>query len=282
MRSLLAVVSMLLVSSLVACAAPSVGSLNESNTKTQKRSSHSDDADDDDDDSAATNDDDTTPTGKGSSSSAQTATKQTLTVASTGDGTGDVASDPPGVTCTAGAGCKGDFTSGTKVTLTATAKDGSIFAGWTGGGCTGTATCQTTVAAATAVTAQWITLAGSWSGTYMHSQQAGGCTFTNQGTLDNTMAGATGAFTTAATATGFELRQVGNGTCNLVSNNNTGTSAASAVTVSGNTVTGTWNFAIPNSSGKLPLPFTATIVGNKMSGKWTCAGCTGSFDISKQ
>lgn len=282
MRSLLAAISMVLVSSLVACAAPSVGSLSESNTKTAKhKTSHSDDADDDDD-SAADEGNDTTPTGKGSSSSAQTATKQTLTVASTGDGTGDVASDPPGVTCTAGAGCKGDFTSGTKVTLTATAKDGSIFAGWTGGGCTGTTTCQTTVAAAATVTAQWITLAGSWSGTFEHSQQSGGCTFTNKGTLESTMAGTTGAYTTAATATGFELRQVGNGTCNLVSSNNPGTAKASAATVSGNTVTGTWSFSIPNASGTLPLPFTATIVGTKMTGKWTCTGCTGSFDVSKQ
>jgi hypothetical protein len=280
MRSLVIALSVVSVASsvTVGCAAPSIGSLDTGNDLPDRDGDE--DADDDDDDDKK--DDKRLPTKSpdtGSTTSPATGVKQTLTIAATGDGAGDVTSDPPGVACTDGA-CKGDFVAGTKVTLTPTPKAGSVFAGWSGAGgeCPGT-TCSTTVGAAATISAKFITLAGTWAGTYSHSQKGGnGCTFNNQGTLENTMAG-TSSFTTAATATGFELR---NGSCNLVQTSN-GSAGPSAATVTGNKVTGKWNMNIQGAgNGALPLPFEATIVGNKMSGKWTCTGCTGTFDITKQ
>lgn len=74
-----------------------------------------------------------------------------LSVAKTGAGSGTVTSSPAGISC--GATCTANFDSGTAVTLTAAAASGSTFAGWSGGGCSGTGTCAVTMNAATTVTA---------------------------------------------------------------------------------------------------------------------------------
>jgi uncharacterized repeat protein (TIGR02543 family) len=75
-----------------------------------------------------------------------------LAVGLDGSGTGRVTSDPAGIDLTTGA-TTATFASGTVVTLTATADDGSVFAGW-GGACAGTsATCEVTMNAARSVTA---------------------------------------------------------------------------------------------------------------------------------
>jgi hypothetical protein len=53
-----------------------------------------------------------------------------------------------------GSTCQGVFQTGQSVTLTATPDPGSVFTGWSGGGCSGTSpTCVLTVAADTTVTA---------------------------------------------------------------------------------------------------------------------------------
>ncbi|MGC4000805.1 MAG: hypothetical protein QM767_26480 [Anaeromyxobacter sp.] len=65
-----------------------------------------------------------------------------LTVLSQGDGAGTVRSAPGGLDC--GTACAAPFDEGTEVTLTATAADGSTFAGW-GGACSGTDPCQVTL-----------------------------------------------------------------------------------------------------------------------------------------
>lgn len=57
------------------------------------------------------------------------------------------------IACGAGGGCSAVITEGTMVTLTATPAPGDLFFGWSGGGCSGTAPCTTTVTAATTVTA---------------------------------------------------------------------------------------------------------------------------------
>jgi serine/threonine protein kinase len=79
--------------------------------------------------------------------------KQTLTVNKGGTGTGSVTSSPGGINnCTAT--CTFDFDAGTTVTLTANAAAPSTFAGWSGGGCSGTGlTCIVTMNAAQNVTA---------------------------------------------------------------------------------------------------------------------------------
>jgi hypothetical protein len=69
-----------------------------------------------------------------------TATGLSLTVSKSGTGQGTVSSSPAGISC--GTDCTQTYTSGTVVTLSAAAASGSKFAGWSGGGCTGTATCS--------------------------------------------------------------------------------------------------------------------------------------------
>jgi hypothetical protein len=64
----------------------------------------------------------------------------TLMVTKNGTGSGTVASRPEGIDC--GADCSGDYLQGTLVSLIATPADGSIFAGWSGGGCSGLGTCH--------------------------------------------------------------------------------------------------------------------------------------------
>ena len=74
-----------------------------------------------------------------------------LTVALAGSGSGSVSSSPTGISC--GADCTESYTSGTVVTLTASADAASVFASWSGA-CSGTAvTCQVTMSAAWSVTA---------------------------------------------------------------------------------------------------------------------------------
>jgi hypothetical protein len=68
-------------------------------------------------------------------SPAPTASPETLTVSTTGDGTGVVTSSPAGINC--GATCSASFPYGTVVTLTATADHGSVWVAWTSGYCQG-------------------------------------------------------------------------------------------------------------------------------------------------
>jgi len=75
----------------------------------------------------------------------------TLDVSSSGAGTGTVTSAPPGIVC--GATCSAVFDADVEVTLSATANPGSVFTGWSGGGCSGTGTCVVTMTVATSVTA---------------------------------------------------------------------------------------------------------------------------------
>jgi hypothetical protein len=74
-----------------------------------------------------------------------------LSVVRAGGGSGAVTSSPAGINC--GTTCSASFNQGTPVTLTASPAAGSTFAGWSGGGCSGTGTCTVTLTAATSVTA---------------------------------------------------------------------------------------------------------------------------------
>ncbi len=82
-----------------------------------------------------------------------------VTITTSGAGSGTVASSPAGTSC--GSGCL-SFAAGTVVTLTATPNAGSTFAGWSGA-CSGTGSCTVTVTAGsnsnTAVTATFNLLA---------------------------------------------------------------------------------------------------------------------------
>src|SRR3989449_7012909 len=107
-----------------------------------------------------------------------------VTVARTGAGAGTVASAPAGIDC--GSVCSRTFGAGAVVTVRATPAAGSVFAGWSGGGCSGAAPCTVTVAGATSVSAAFgvatvtLTVArtGSGSGTITSTPTGIGCPVT--------------------------------------------------------------------------------------------------------
>ncbi|HEU4683352.1 MAG TPA: hypothetical protein VFS39_02465 [Nitrospira sp.] len=66
----------------------------------------------------------------------------TVTVVKQGSGQGTVTSSPAGIAC--GASCSAPFDSGITVSLVASAAAGSVFAGWSGGTCSGTDGCTVT------------------------------------------------------------------------------------------------------------------------------------------
>ena len=78
-----------------------------------------------------------------------------MAVPNSGSG-GTVTSDPGGITC--GSHCGESFEAGTVVTLTATPASGYQFAGWSGGGCTGTGTCAVTMTADTTIDVTFVLL----------------------------------------------------------------------------------------------------------------------------
>jgi Divergent InlB B-repeat domain len=101
----------------------------------------------------------------------------TLTVAPAGAGAGSVSADVGAISgCSAAGGtCSSAYREGTVVKLHATEEPGSRFAGWSGGGCSGTSPdCEVTMMADTTVTATFepvptyaltVTKAGSGAGT---------------------------------------------------------------------------------------------------------------------
>jgi M6 family metalloprotease-like protein len=82
---------------------------------------------------------------------------KTLTVSKNGTGSGTVTSAPAGISC--GSTCSASFLAPTSITLTAAgdASSGSIFTGWSGGGCSGTGTCVVNLTDNTSVTATFAT-----------------------------------------------------------------------------------------------------------------------------
>jgi len=75
-----------------------------------------------------------------------------------GNGTGVVRSDPLGLDC--GDMCTKEFPVARAVVLSAFADEGSVFNGWSGGGCTGDRTCVVTPNAAPTITATFSSLTG--------------------------------------------------------------------------------------------------------------------------
>jgi predicted lipoprotein with Yx(FWY)xxD motif len=88
--------------------------------------------------------------------SVPSASQHTLSVSvvGTGGGAGTVTSAPAGIEGCASS-CSHPYTDGTQVTLSASPGSYSEFTGWSGGGCSGQSTCQVTVSADTAVTAEF-------------------------------------------------------------------------------------------------------------------------------
>ncbi len=81
---------------------------------------------------------------------------EALSVSFSGGGNGQVTSDLSGISCTgSGPNCSFEFPDSKIVTLTASAKPGYVFQGWSGGGCSGTGTCAVTISADTSVAANF-------------------------------------------------------------------------------------------------------------------------------
>ena len=78
-------------------------------------------------------------------------TEYILTVTKAGNGNGTVMSSPAGINC--GSDCSETYAKVQKVKLTARADAGSVFTGWSGGGCSGTGICTVTVDDVITVTA---------------------------------------------------------------------------------------------------------------------------------
>ena len=202
-------------------------------------------------------------------------TSYDLAVTRSGSGAGTVAGGP--INC--GATCSASLTSGTTVTLTATASAGSTFAGW-GGACVGTGTCSVTMTADRAVTASFtgttpthaltVTRAGSGGGTVTG---AGGI---NCGaTCSATFASGTAVTLTAAAASGSTFTGWSGACSGSSATCAVSMSAAQAVTatftLSGGTCTAvsggqSGNF---NTTGAACYTVTGTIYG------WGCSNAEG-------
>jgi DNA-binding beta-propeller fold protein YncE len=76
-----------------------------------------------------------------------------LSVSITGAGLGYVTSEPAGIDCPGA--CAAEYNIGEEVILTAVAQSGSAFSGWSGGGCSGTGLCRTTMSADESVSAEF-------------------------------------------------------------------------------------------------------------------------------
>ena len=81
----------------------------------------------------------------------------------TGTGGGSVTSNPPGIVCSVpfveADNCVADFPVGATVSLTPAADSTSVFAGWSGGSCSGTGTCSFTSSSDQTITATFTSTA---------------------------------------------------------------------------------------------------------------------------
>jgi hypothetical protein len=201
-----------------------------------------------------------------------------LNVALTGTGKGEITSTPSGLTCTA-TSCTGTFPAGSDVALSAKPEAGAILGAWSGA-CSGTTDCKVTMSADASVGAELTTLVGTWSGSYTNTRQVQGCTFNNAGTLSAKVSlDAAAAMGTTASVDGLEIRQIPG--CGLAGKS-TGAAPSSAVTSTGNKLTGTWTMNVAGVGGTLAFPFTGTVSGKTFTGSWTCPTCTGTFTLTLQ
>jgi len=155
-----------------------------------------------------------------------TVVQYTLTVQKSGTGSGTVTSSPAGINC--GSDCTEAYNSGTSVTLTATAASGSTFAGWSGGGCSGTGNCTVTMDANKTVTATFNAITYTLTVTV----GTGGYVSSTDGKINNCRSTCTANYSSGASVTlnaypdssylftGWTGACTGTGSCNLTMNSN--------------------------------------------------------------
>jgi subtilisin family serine protease len=188
-------------------------------------------------------------------------------VAKNGTGTGTVASTPAGIDC--GGDCNERFPGGATVTLTATPSAGSVFTGWSGGGCSGTGTCVVSTTATVTATFNLpapapftvtVNKNGTGTGTITSSPAGINC----GGTCTGTYSGGTRVTLTASADAGSVFTGWNGGGC-------AGAGACVAATTA--TVTATFN-VIP----VIPPPITVTVNKNGSTGTGTVTSTPAGID----
>ncbi len=224
----------------------------------------------------------------------------TLTVALAGTGTGTVTSSPTGITC--GSDCSEPYNAGTSVTLTAAPSANSTFAGWSGGGCTGTGTCVVAMNAAANVTATFtlqtfnltVVPAGTGAGTVTSAPAGINCGATCSAPFaTGTAVTLTAAATAGSTFTGWSGGGcTGTGTCVVTVNAATSVTATFTLQTFALTVTRAGNGAGTVTSAPAGINCGATCTqsfnagtavtltaaptaGSNFTG-WSGGGCTGT------
>ena len=145
----------------------------------------------------------------------------TLSVESSGTGSGTVTSIPSGIDC--GSDCVASYDEGSEVTLTAAAATGSSFAGWSGA-CTGTGDCHVTLSEAKSVTATFtlqkrtltVSKSGAGSGTVTSAPAGVNCGSSCTADFDfGTEVTLTPTAGTGSSFTGWSGACTGTGTCKV-------------------------------------------------------------------
>ncbi|MBN2575169.1 MAG: hypothetical protein JXP73_11460 [Deltaproteobacteria bacterium] len=223
-----------------------------------------------------------------------------LGVSKTGAGTGTVTSSPAGIDC--GQTCSASFEYRTSVTLTATPASGSLFTGWSGGGCSGTGTCTVSIRSATSVTANFalaqntltISRAGTGSGTVTSTPTGINC----GATCSAAYAYGASVTLTATPATGSGFAGWSGGGCSGTGTCTVSVTAATTVTANftlgQNVLTvdkaGTGSGTVTSSPAGIncgsscsasyaygtSVTLTATPVANSDFAGWSGGGCSGT------
>ncbi|MGZ4371764.1 MAG: InlB B-repeat-containing protein [Gaiellaceae bacterium] len=158
-------------------------------------------------------------------------------------GSGTVTTTPAGIACHTG--CSARFDHNSTVTLTAAPASGSVFAGWSGGSCSGTGGCTVTMGAAQTVTARFIappmhsltiTQSGSGGGTVTINPAHIACTATCSYAFDS----GTPVTLTAAPAAGSTFGGWSGGGCS-------GTGACTVTMSAEQSVTAAFNAQPPGT-----------------------------------
>jgi uncharacterized delta-60 repeat protein len=146
----------------------------------------------------------------------------TLTVAKDGNATGTVTSEPAGIAC--GMTCAVLAGSGAVYTLTATPDANAVFAGWSGGGCSGAGTCVVTLDAAKTVTATFtlqphelsVGKTGNGAGTVSSTPAGIDCGAACSASFDSgTLVSLAATAATGSTFTGWSGACTGTGACQV-------------------------------------------------------------------
>ena len=192
-------------------------------------------------------------------------------------GSGVVSGSPGAISCAIS--CEANILNGTVVTLTAAPDRPSVFAGWSGGGCSGTGTCVVTMNAATTVTALFtytpptnpllaVTTSGPNTGTVTSAPAGIDC----GSTCSAGFAPGTAVTLTAAPAAGFSFTGWSGGGCS-------GTGSCSVTVTAATGITATFQ-AIVVPPVSLTVTTTGAVGGTVMSNPSGIAcgvTCTANF-----